>query len=298
MKRRNNVICFFISFILMLFLLVTMALSFFRANIMNENLYYSVLDKNDAVNTVSDTVESKIKYILLSNNIPESIANDIISKQDIQNDIHSWISNSINYFKGTEKKFNSIDVDPYKTKIKNNIISYLNENNIFMTKEIYEVVNEIGDSLESIINTEIQPIDFEGLSKTTYGMKFKQVCVLLNSNTTLISVVGLDIVLAVILIIVWRKSVSRALAWIGYSFVSSGLIVFLIGLSGYISKFYKNVSIVSENLKKNISLIIQKYLVNLSTIGGVFVLIGFLLIMTYWVHVYRKGKRIARHNEM
>lgn len=295
MKRRNNVICFFISFVLMILLLITIALAFFRTNIMNENLYYSVLDKENAVNTISDTIDSKIKYILLSNNIPENIANNVMDKQDIQDDMHGWISNSINYFNGSESKFSSIDVESYKTKIKNNIISYLNDNNIIITKDINNVINEIGDSLENIINTEIQPIDFESLSQTNYGLKFKNICTLLNSNVTLISLIGLDIVFAVILIIVWRKSVSRALAWTGYSFVSSGLIVFLIGLSGYISKFYKNVAIVSDNLKNNISLILEKYLINLSTIGGVFVLIGFLLILTYWAHLYKKSKRLERH---
>ena len=295
MKKRNNIICFIISFVLMIFLILTMALAFFRTNIINENLYYNVLDKNNAANIISDTIESKIKYILSSNNIPENIANDIISKQDIQNDIHLWISNGIGYFDGTKNKIESIDIDAYKTKLKDNILVYLKKNKIFITKDIYEVVNEIGDSFENIISAEMQPIDFESLSKTSYGMKFRNICTLLNSNSMLISLIGLDMALAVLMIIVWRKSISRALAWTGYSFVSSGLIGFLIGISGYISKFYQNISIVSENLKNNISLVIEEYLINLSEIGGIFILCGFVLILTYWVHLYRKGKRLARH---
>ena len=78
MKKRNNIICFIISFVLMIFLILTMAVAFFRTNIINEDLYYNVLDKNNAANIVSDTIESKIKYILLSNNIPENNANEII----------------------------------------------------------------------------------------------------------------------------------------------------------------------------------------------------------------------------
>lgn len=295
MKKRNNIICFIISFVLMIFLILTMAVAFFRTNIINEDLYYNVLDKNNAANIVSDTIESKIKYILLSNNIPENIANDIISKQDIQNQIHLWISNNIGYFNGTENKIESIDLDNYKTELKDNILTYLNKNKIIITNDIYEVVNEIGDSFENIIGAEMQPVDFKSLSKTSYGMKFRNICTLLNSNAMLISLIALDIVLAVLMLIVWRKSISRALAWTGYSFVSSGLIGFLIGISGYISKFYKNVAIVSENLKNNISLVIEEYLINLSKIGGIFIICGFVLILTYWVHVYRKGKRLARH---
>ena len=95
--------------------------------------------------------------------------------------------------------------------------------------------------------------------------------------------------------VIWRRK-SRRFAWIGYSFISSGLLVFLIGLSGYISGFYDNFAIAIPYIATAISLIMRKCLLSLTFIGFIVLVIGLCFMSVYWKHLYKRY-RITQSKE-
>ena len=88
-----------------------------------------------------------------------------------------------------------------------------------------------------------------------------------------------------------KKKFHRTFAWIGYSAVASGLIIFLISLSGYISKFYDSLIIGIPYLKNFIVAIIKGYLKNLCINSLFFIIFGIIFIIVYFVHYTKKLKK-------
>lgn len=61
-------------------------------------------------------------------------------------------------------------------------------------------------------------------------------------------------------------------------FISSGMIISLIGFSGYLSRFYNHVAIGVEYLRNMIVAIVQCYLLNFDYIGIAFIYVYLLEI--------------------
>lgn len=291
MRKGKNIISFFISFILMFCLIITMILIFCRVSVENQNLYYKVIDENQTANEVTNSIISKVKYVMLRNNIPESLANNIVTKEEVRTEINNSVSEMLNYFSGKTVEMKNVNTDIYVQRIKDVMNKYIQENNIYLDSKSSKLVEDLSESVDDIVNTELQTMDLNKLSKSNFGNKTRSILIMLNKNKVIFTSFAVDIVLAIILVLIWRRSKSRGLAWIGYSFVSSGILVFLVGFSGYLSKFYKNLALVSQILKKNIALIIERYFVNLTQISVIFFLLGLFLMLIYWIHIYRKEKR-------
>lgn len=290
MKRTGkNIVSFLTSFVLMFFLIIFMLLSFFKFTILDDNFYYKVLDETRAIDVAEESILFEIKYILLSNNLPIELADNIITHNEINDNIYSLTSGILNFFIGESKEIKNINTEVYKQRIRESIENYLRENNF--SDIDFTFINEAEEAVDNIIATEVEPLDLNKISTSDYGSKLRDLTKVLNSFIPLLVCFVISIILIGILIFTWKRI--RAVAWIGYSFFSSGLLIFLIGFSGYISKFYNNIAVISEIVKENISLILERYLINLSVIGVVFLLIGLICMIFYWIHIYKREKRMA-----
>lgn len=291
MKKVKSGISFLISFIMMLLLLVAMGMLFFMYGIGNEKLYFEVVKDNKTVDDIYEGVNDKLKYVMLSNNIPESVVNNIITKDEVEDSVFTTVSNVLDYIEGNNNSIKKFDSSIYSERLIEAIKSQLTENGVALTPEVLEVLDEIKESANDIIDSEVENIDVSKISSSSYSTKIQKIVAIMTNKTYFLSIIGVYIVLAIALMIMWRKSITRAFSWIGYSSLSSGVLVLVVGLSGYISKFYNNIALTSETLKENISSIIQRYFITLSTIGGIFAIVGIFFVLLYWIHLVKKNNR-------
>lgn len=291
MRKVKNIVSFFISFIMMLLLLVIMSMLFFMYGIGNEKLYFEVVKENKTVNYIYEGVNDKLRYVMLSNNIPESVVDNVITKDEVEDSVFTTVSNVLDYIEGNNKSIKKFDSSIYSERLIEAVKSKLVENGVALTPDVLEVLDEVKESADNIIDSEVENIDVSKISQSRYSNKIQKVMSVMTSKTYFICIVGVYIVLAIVLLILWKKSVTRAFSWIGYSSFSSGVLVLVVGLSGYISRFYNNIAITSDTLKENISSIIEKYLISISTIGVIFTVVGLFFVVLYWIHLIKKNKK-------
>lgn len=291
MKHFKNILSFIVSLILMFCLIISSALIFFRGTLLNDSFYREIINKNNTLDKIDENINKKINYLLLENNISQNVSDEIITKADIQDVIDKSVSNLMDFSLGKTKEIPAVDVSTFVARLNVNINKFIKDNNIGLTKSTAEVFDEIKKSSNEVISSELEPIDYNVLSKSATGQKLQKVVSLINNSKVFFGFIVVDIILSVILLVLWRRRVYRGLAWIGYSFIANGLLIAIVAYSGIISKFYENAAVPSIYLKENISSIIEGYFNSLSKIGIFFVLIGLLFMIFNWIHLYKRYKK-------
>ncbi|NLK93692.1 MAG: hypothetical protein GX275_00685 [Clostridiales bacterium] len=290
--KKKNIVSFIISFILMISIILTSFVVFFRVTLTNENYYNDILNKNKTVDKIYQNINDGMNYALISNFYPGLIENEIVSKEEINNHLQRSILNLRDYFIGEKKEIPAIDISEYKIKIKTEINKYIEENKVMLNAEDTSKFQNIEDTCSELINTELEVVDYNELSKSDMGMKIQNVGSFMNSNKLLMTLFSINIILIGILFFLWKERIHRACSWTGYSFMSSGILYVLTFLSGYISKFYEHPAVYSDHLKDNIISIIDGYFKNLTITGIILIIVGILLMIVYWYHLYTVNQKI------
>lgn len=291
MKHYKNILSFIVSLILMFCLIISSALIFFRGTLLNDSFYREIINKNNTLDKIDENINKKINYLLLENNISQSVSDEIITKADIQDVIDKSVSNLMDFSLGKTKEIPVVDVSAFAARLNVNINKFIKDNNIGLTKSTAAVFDEIKKSSNEVLSSELEPLDYNVLSKSATGQKLQKVVSIINDSKVFFGFIVVDIMLAVILVVLWRHRVYRGLAWIGYSFIASGLLIAIVAISGLMSKFYENAAVPSLYLKDNIASIIEGCFKNLTIIGISSFFIGILFMIKYWVHLYKRSKR-------
>lgn len=283
-RRSKNILSFIVSLILTFCFLITILLVFFKSTVTNIGLYNDTLISNKGARNIYENINSKTNYLLLTNNIPQDTLVDIITKEQVQNELNETLGTAIEYFLGFDTNGKSLDTEPYLEKFDEKIDAFLKENSVIRTNTLNEDIKAMRESTKSILISELQIIDINKLINSSYGMKAFKILSFLNSKTFSIGVFILDSLFIGLLFLIWKKRFYRASAWIGYSAIASGLMMFLVAFSGYISKFYNSLIIGIPYLKEFICSIIKSYLSSLSVISLTFIGIGFAFSIVYIIH--------------
>lgn len=290
--KTKNIVSFIISFILMVSITCTSLIVFFRGIIVNENFYSEILVNNNTVNEIYDNVNSGVNYVLISNFYPGLIKNEILSRDEIKEHLDRSILNLRDYFVSEKSEIPEIDMSEYNKKIKGEIDSYIKENKIKLDAENTAAFAVIEDTCNSVISSELEVINYNELSKSDMGLKIQKVVGKIYNNNILLGLFIIDAILIVVLFLIWRRRIHRAFAWVGYSFISSGILMILTFFSGYVSKFYRYPAIHPEHLKDNVVSIIEGYFKSLSIIGVVLFVFGIILMTYYWHHIYKVNEKL------
>lgn len=289
----KKIFSFIISLLLMFSLLVSIFLVFFKVNVINIGLYSEALSKSMAAKSTYDDIYSKISYLLGIYNIPRDTLNDIITVDEIRKEINDkliYISEFIDGQKLIEEK--KQDNSIYLERLDNKLNAFIEDNSIPMTKELSFDLSEIRKSVNKLLTSELNPININKLLSSNLAGKVQKVILTLNSNKLKYLFLGLDLLFIIIIASIWHKHIIRGITWIGYSFFASGLIVFLLSFSGYISKFYNNLILGVPYLKNTIIYLIKVWLKNLSLIGLLFIGIGIIIMILNIIHYKNRKKKV------
>lgn len=292
MKKLKNFTSFLLSLLLTFVFLANIFLVFFKNTVLDIGLYNEALENNKGVESIYESINDNISYLMLTNNIPQDTMKDIITTKEIQNEVNSTMITMVSFILGMDSNESSLNTEPYLEKFDEKMDKFLSENSIIMTDSLKNDIKSIRASVNTILTSELQIIDLNKFINSSIGNKIKKALSILNSTTFSIALFTTDIILIAIIALIWgKKKFHRTFAWIGYSAVASGLIIFLISLSGYISKFYDSLIIGIPYLKNFIIAIIKGYLKNLCINSLFFIILGIIFIIVYFVHYTKKLKK-------
>lgn len=283
----KNVTSSIIAIVIMFSVIVTMGVIFFKTTLINENTYKSVFEKVGTYDKVLESIEDNVSYALVVNNIPKDTLKGIISKEEVVDTMDSITDSFIGFLKG-ESSVVSYDIGEYKKRIDNGINKYLRDKNVYLNESQNNDIENMKATILNIIDGELQIINFSELSKSNAMIIVSKIVSVLNSNIVLIGTIVVNILLLSLFFVIWKRRKARAYAWIGYTLVAAGMIVFLLSFSGYLSKFYDYVIIAIPYVAEAVGFIIKKYLLNMSIIGGVVTCMGVFCMSFYWKHLYKR----------
>lgn len=295
-KNTKNIISFIISLVLMFVIVITSGVLFFRGTLLNDQSYIKVLEKNNVYDKIYYNITENLEYLLLTNNIPEDTFKGIILKTEVKASVDSYVYSIVDYMKNKKTEVPPLDMSIYEERFDEDINEYFMFNSMYLNEEFKENLQEFKSVFMSIIKSDLQVLDFNALSNSGSMKMIAKLSGFINSGTVVLGLITVILMLCFLIVMVWRKRTARIFAWIGYSFISSGLLVLLVGTSGYVSGFYNHVAIGIPYLAIAVAAIIKHYLFNLSMIGlGMFV-IGMCIVFRYWIHLYKKYKYLSELN--
>ena len=284
----KNGLSFIISLISMFLILILSSSLFLDKIILNEKTYTNIFEKEKIYEQVEAYINENISYLLLSNNIPEDTLEGIISQKEIKNIFYDYIDNTIEFMKNEADKIELLDTSIYKERINEKISDFLRENKMYLGSEFNDNIEEFKGTIINIIKNSFEIINLNILSNSSTVKRISKIISFISGNIFLgLLIVGLIIVNG-LQFIIWRKDNKiKKYLWIGYPFMSSGMIMFLIGFSGYLSGFYKNIPIGIVYLKNAMIGIMEKYLLSFANMGLVLIFIGILFIIRYWKYLFK-----------
>ena len=292
MKKLKNLASFIVSLLLTFVFLANIFLVFFKNTVLDIGLYIEALENNKGVESIYESINDNISYLMLTNNIPQDTMKDIITTKEIQEQVDSTMITMVSFVLGMDSNESSLNTEPYLEKFDEKMNNFIAENSITMTDNLKNNINTIRASVDTILTSELEIVDLNKFVNSSVGNKIKKAFSILNSTAFSISVLAIDIILIAFIALIWgKKKFHRTFAWIGYSSVASGLILFLISFSGYISKFYDSLIIGIPYLKNFIIAIIKGYLKNLCINSLFFIILGIIFITIYFVHYTKKLKK-------
>jgi len=286
-KIIRNVTSSIIAIVTMFSIILTMGIVFFKTTLINENTYKNIFEKVGTYDEVLQNIEDNVTYALVVNNIQTDVLDNVISKEEIVDTIDSTTDSVIGFLKGNDTVI-SHDMSIYEKRVDETINNYLRDNSMYLSESQKNDIENMKASIVNIIDSELQIINFKELSNSTAIKMLSKIVNILNNNLVLIGFILINALFLSIFFLIWKKRKARGFAWIGYTLVSAGLIVFLISFSGYLSKFYEYAVIAIPYVAEAVGFIIKKCLLNMSIIAAVVIIIGMLSMSIYWKHLYRR----------
>lgn len=277
-SKGQKFLSFIISILLMLSTIVSLLSLSVKFIILNPNTYYKVLEKEEIYKEIYNVVDDNISYALTLNNLSQDIKNDIVSVDEVKLEVDRSISEIIGALKTGVTDVSKINIDTYMERFDNNLNKFFQDNSIVITNEIKAEINLLESDVKQIIQNELQIINVDVVNNNAIFAKVAKLTSLF-VNKLYFGPIVFVVIFTLLLFAVWKSDYVRLLQWIGNSFISSGLMIFLIFFSGYISKFYEYTAINTLYLKNFLSSIIKTYLGTLSLWGIYLIVIGLILII-------------------
>ena len=283
----KNVASSIIAILTMFSIILTMGIVFFKTTLINEHMYKNIFEKVGIYDEVLNSIEENVTYALVVNNINKDILDNLISKEEVVDAIDSVTYSVIGFLKGNDT-VTSPNMSIYEKRVDNAINKYLRDNNIYLDQSQKNDIENMKSSIVNIVDSGLQIVNFKELSSFTPIKILSKIVNILNNNLVLIGLIIIDVLLLSVFFLIWKKRRASGFAWVGYTLVSAGLIVFLISFSGYLSKFYEYAIIAIPYVANTVGIIIKNCLLNMSIISLVVIIIGLLSMSIYWKHLYRK----------
>ena len=256
MNRFKIVLGYLCNFLLAILVFLLVFCLIIKNNIYNKDKLFTVLENNNYYENVSKVILDEMENYMVSSGLPESILNDIYSKDDIRRDVNNYIDN---LFIGKFVQFNDEEL---VKKINFNIDNYLNEHNLKINDEL--ALNMFVKDLVKIYDNNINLYNLVN----NYIPLFAKVNKIL--NIAIYIIIAAIVILAISLFILKNK-------YIGSSLSASGIILLFIKLLILDPLNIKSVLIISTEFSNIMTVIYKNIESNIIIIGIILFIIGLLV---------------------
>lgn len=263
MKIVKYVINPILSFLLILAILCSIAISLISKTILNKKYVLSKLDETEFYLQVSREVQSGFENYIYQSGLPEDTIQDLYAEELLKEDINSIIEYIYN---GTEIKISSEKV---RETLDNKINEYISSQNIKLTSQGKENIKQFEDLVVSEYSKNVNVSNTLYSTAKEYKEKVETVYKKIKNIPITIA-----IIVTIILILINIKEFLVALNWISISSLSAGILL-KIG-EHVISKNIDidNLVVLAKSLSNLIINIAKEILVGISEKGNLFIICG------------------------
>lgn len=260
--NKKNIISGLLITILIVIIILLLIL---KLTIFNKKYVINMMEKNNYYKLVYKDTISTINSYIISTGLPSNIIDKTITYNDIKNNINNYIDKIYE-----NKKYDNTLI---KSKLTNNINSYLIEHNLKIdnTSELNELINEI----DNLYNNE-----------TTFYKKFDNYINIFIRLKKIVELLLIILILILTIVLLMLKSIIGDI--LSSALMSSGLILLFIKFIIYDKIKYSSVLMITESFSN----IIHQVFINIS---NDIVIIGILFIILSIIMMYIEIKRSKKN---
>lgn len=295
-KKNNKIkmaLSVVISMLMMFSIICTIIVSFIKFTVFNPDTYLNILDSEEIHERIYDTIQGNMAYALTINNISNDVKDNVISLEEVETEVNNIVRDFVMYLKTGENNIKPVNTDIYADRFNDNLKAFIKDNSIHINNELKEHLEVLEEDVKIVINNELQIINIDEVVKLSAVNKIATL-VSLYMDKVFFALVGSSVVLALLLVLIWRKNFVEATRWIGNSFISAGLLITIVFFSGYVSKFYGNIVISIEYIRNFIGFVIKEFLLVLTTYGVAALVVGLLLLIPQINYSIKRSKMIRK----
>lgn len=233
MKVLKNILSFILAIIITILICLIFATNLLNTTVLSKNYFLSKLNEADYYNQVYVFTESNFEKYINQSGLDEEVIKNLITVDMIKADTEKIIRN---IYENTQE---SIDIEIVEKNLRNNIESYLNQNNLTADPtDIEDFVQTIGNEyLICLSHNKYEQKIYDTITKISKLAKKVNKISIIALAMSILLLVGINI-----------RTIYNSFANFGVSLFSSGLILMFINI--YVNKKIdvKNLVVMNDSL--------------------------------------------------
>lgn len=290
MKRVKQIITVLLSLCLMFVIMLICLLSSLPTFLMPKT-YHEALEQVNAYTYLQESIQNSLDDLLLINNISRDTLSEFVTVGEVKQVVSQDVDALLAWLNGTGPQLSALEMSPYEARFDERIATFFRDNQYYLNDTEKQDVEVMKQSAMNMIRGNLRVLDFDVLTQTAPFTVIPKLIQLVDINLIVMGLGIISVIISAILLIMSRRQITEALLWIGNSILAGGLIIFTLFFSGIQSGFYKHIAIQVTYLRQAIGLLIEEWFTTLYRFGLIAIGIGILLLLPYWIKVYKDCMR-------
>ena len=281
MKIAKNILRYIITIILSLSIICLVLVNIASSTVLNENYILDKLDKTSYYSKIYEEAKSNFENYIYQSGLDESVLENVITQEKVENDTKKVISN---IFNGLEE---TVDTQEIKDNLNKNIEKSVGKLNITQQRAVDTLIEKICEEYTDTISH----FSYEKQIFNIYQQALKYIE--LAQKVTLIAI-G---ICAILLILINLRRIYKIFVFIGIALTSSG--IFFIITNGIINAKVKiqTITILNDAVSYTLRDVLSSILQTINQYGIILLIAGIILvIIANLIHNIFKAK-YTKENE-
>ena len=281
MKIAKNILRYIITIILSLSIICLVLVNIASSTVLNENYILDKLEKTSYYSKIYEEAKSNFENYIYQSGLDESVLENVITQEKVENDTKKVISN---IFNGLEE---TVDTQEIKDNLNKNIEESVGKLNITQQRAVDTLIEKICEEYTDTISH----FGYEKQIFNIYQQALKYIE--LAQKVTLIAI-G---ICAILLILINLRRIYKIFVFIGIALTSSG--IFFIITNGIINAKVKiqTITILNDAVSYTLRDVLSSILQTINQYGIILLIAGIILvIIANLIHNIFKAK-YTKENE-
>ena len=268
---------YFLTLILIVVTLLTLALNIVNAKLLDENSVKERMEKLNIYDTVYQDLNTSFRSYTEQSGLEEEVLNDVITKEQVKNDVNG-ILDSI--YQDKEYKIDATQLEQsLTTRIQESLKNANRTPNAREKEAIKTFVTTIGDVYEN----EVFPAKVIS-SASSYVVKVSELATM--AEPIMYAIIA---VLVLAIFAINFKEKSRFLSYMGISLMSSGVVLTVVDMFVKWKLNLQDISFLNSSISLLVQDLLQDVMTNVFTFGIIFIILGIIFSFIGNV-IYKKHK--------